>query len=180
MPKTLLITGTVGVGKTTTANAISTLLRRRNTPHALIDLDALRTAYPSPPSDPFNETLGLANLTAVSRNYRAAGAEVLVIATVVETKAMVGEVAKASGVGDADMVVVRLVAREEVVQERIGRRYWGANEGEGEEAEEEWHRQRAKELERVMEEAGLPGVVLDAGGPVVDVAARALMELEEF
>nr|WP_220093533.1 zeta toxin family protein [Flexivirga caeni] len=47
-PRTLLITGTVGAGKTTTAYAVGDLLRARELPHAVIDLDELHRLWPAP------------------------------------------------------------------------------------------------------------------------------------
>jgi adenylylsulfate kinase len=86
-PAALLITGTVGVGKTTTAEAVGALLREGATPYAVIDLDTLRNAWPSPRTDPFNEHLMLANLHAVAHNHLSAGAVRLVLAGVLEDPA---------------------------------------------------------------------------------------------
>ena len=84
--RALLLTGTVGVGKTTTADAVGARLRVRGVPHAVVDLDELRRCWPAPPDDPFHAALGLANLAAVARAYRAAGAERLVLAGVCESR----------------------------------------------------------------------------------------------
>ena len=42
--RALFLNGTVGAGKTTTADAIGSLLQESATPHAIIDLDWLRHA----------------------------------------------------------------------------------------------------------------------------------------
>jgi adenylylsulfate kinase-like enzyme len=177
MPSSLLITGTTGVGKTATASAISALLRSRGTPHALVDLDRIRDFCPASTSDPHNEELGLLNLAAVAKNYRAAGADVLIIATAVESAAMCARLAHASGVDEGDLAVVRLVAPAEVVQARLESRAAAGGETADEVA---WSKRRAPELEAIMEEAEIPGAVVSADAPLLDVAARALRELEEL
>lgn len=63
----LLITGTVGSGKTTVAQAIGGLLVDQRTAHAVVDLDELRRAWPPPTEDRFNHTLELVNLMAPSQ-----------------------------------------------------------------------------------------------------------------
>lgn len=67
----LLITGTVGSGKTTVAETISELLVERGMTHAVVDLDQLRLSWPPPVGDRFNYALELANLRAVAANYWA-------------------------------------------------------------------------------------------------------------
>ena len=82
--RALLLVGAVGVGKTTTADAIGDELEGRGVPGAVIDLDAIRRGWPAPPGDCFNSAIELANLRAVAQNFREAGAEVLVAAGVME------------------------------------------------------------------------------------------------
>ena len=67
----LVITGPVGVGKTTVAAALSELLGQADLAHAVIDLDWLRWCYPSPANDPFHLELGIQNLAAVWSHYQA-------------------------------------------------------------------------------------------------------------
>lgn len=75
-PRSLLITGAVGVGKTTTMEAAAALLAERGLPGAMVDIDAIRRAWPAPEADRFHEGLQLANLQAMCRNFRAVGAGV--------------------------------------------------------------------------------------------------------
>lgn len=74
----VVITGPVGVGKTTTAGALSDLLKQHDMLHTMIDMDALRVTYPSPPDDRFNERLGHRNLADVTRNARVVGSTRLI------------------------------------------------------------------------------------------------------
>ncbi len=82
----LLVTGPVGVGKTTVGSEISALLNRAGEPHAFVDMDSLRWCHPSPPHDPFNIALAMRNLAAVWANFRAAGAGRLILADVLESR----------------------------------------------------------------------------------------------
>jgi adenylylsulfate kinase-like enzyme len=72
--RALLITGTVGSGKTSVADALGDLLSGAGIPNAVIDIDGLRRAWPSPPDDPFQVELALRNLRAVARNEETAAA----------------------------------------------------------------------------------------------------------
>ena len=66
--RALLLTGTVGVGKTTRgARRSVTCCATPRCPNAVVDVDWLRAAWPAPPGDPFNEALALRNLAAVAR-----------------------------------------------------------------------------------------------------------------
>ena len=51
--KLLLISGPVGVGKTTVANELSTLLEVDGIAHTFVDLDALTYTFPRSASDAF-------------------------------------------------------------------------------------------------------------------------------
>lgn len=104
----LVVTGPVGVGKTTVALAASELLDQRGISHALVDADWLRWRYPRSSHDPFETALGLRNLAAVWANYRAAGAGRLILADVMESREAV--TAYLSAVPGAEVVVVRLCA----------------------------------------------------------------------
>ncbi|RII85092.1 adenylyl-sulfate kinase, partial [Clavibacter michiganensis subsp. insidiosus] len=77
MTDAVILTGTVGAGKTTTMHALGDLLAARGVRHALVDMDAVRLLHPAPPADPFQQELALRNLGDLSRNYREAGARVV-------------------------------------------------------------------------------------------------------
>lgn len=162
----LLLTGTVGAGKTTVAEEVGALLAARGVPHAVIDLDALRRVWPAPPGDPFNTALELANLRAVAANARAAGARVLVLAGVVEDVAGLEAHAEAAGL---PLAVVRLRVAPEEAERRLRERHRADPEGLA------WHLHRRGELEAVLDAAGLPGTTVDTTGLTPEeVAERAL------
>ena len=63
--RALLISGTVGAGKTTVADAVGDLLSARPIPNAVLDLDWLSRSWPCPPGDPFNVSMRLRNVRVV-------------------------------------------------------------------------------------------------------------------
>ncbi|WP_309104700.1 AAA family ATPase [Microbacterium sp.] len=117
----VFINGTSGVGKSSTLQALSAALKRKGTPHAVVDFDYLRLAWPAPPDDPYNLQLGLANLANLADNARQAGAEKLAVAYVVTRPEDVAAFAAALGV--PTMHVIRLRAEPEVVEARLRRRH---------------------------------------------------------
>ncbi|TBN58337.1 hypothetical protein EYE40_13565 [Glaciihabitans arcticus] len=148
---TIFINGTVGVGKTTLAEALSEL---ETEPHAIIDLDAIRRLYPAPPDDPFRHELELENLAAIAVNYRRAGAERFIVAGVIEEADEVRRYVAA--LRSTGVFVCRLVARPDVLEARIRRRH--ADDPDG----MTWHLTRAGELAKILEEEALDDLVLDA------------------
>lgn len=106
---TLLVTGTVGAGKTTVADEVAVLLGEQRIPYALIDLDWLCQLYPAPPEDRFREELMFRNLSAIWPNYRNEGVDYLVLANVIEETAHLERYEAA--VPEADITVVRVTAR---------------------------------------------------------------------
>ena len=159
----MIVTGPVGVGKTAVAIAISALLDQAEIRHAMIDMDHLRWCYPASADDPFEVALGLRNLAAVAANYRSAGAERLVVADVIESRADLARYRDA--VPGAAIVVIRLRARLETIVERLTARELGAGL--------EWHQRRAAELIEVMERARVEDVLVDTEGKS---AAEAALE----
>ena len=164
--KALFINGTVGAGKTTTAHEIGKLLQGRAIPHAIIDLDSLRNAWPSPPDDRFNLELELQNLAAVASNFRDAGAEILLVAGVSEVDAVRRRYEDALGI---PVTVCRLVIPLAHLRARIVARHPPG-------AEREWHLARTGELDAILQAAQVDDfivIVTDDDRPDA-VAARVL------
>jgi chloramphenicol 3-O-phosphotransferase len=162
MTDAVILTGTVGAGKTTTMHAVGALLAERGIPQALVDLDAVRLLHPAGPADPFQQELALRNLGDLSRNYREAGARVVVVAAVVEHA---GDLPRyADALGSRDPLLVRLAVDAEAVRARLDARH-------GDDAAAlAWHRARAPELAAIIEAA-------DLGGLAIDTTARTPAEV---
>jgi energy-coupling factor transporter ATP-binding protein EcfA2 len=164
---TILVTGPVGVGKTTLIDEMSGLLRAADIPHASVDFDQLTASYPrSPDDDMWGTTLGLANLAAMWRNYSALGADRLLIARVIEDrKELEGYRGAVPG---AEIVVVRLRASPSTLQQRVRQR----GEGRG----MQWHLDRAVELAPLMDEQRVEDVVVETEGRQPGELAREVLQ----
>jgi hypothetical protein len=147
----VILTGPVGVGKTTVATAIADLLDARDVPCALVDMDALRACFPRPADDPFHLALGYRNLAAIWTNVRAAGAGRLILADVVESPDLSPY---RQAIPGADITVVRLVASPETIAQRLRGREDGPSLA--------WHLDRAGELASLFERGGIGALVIDA------------------
>ena len=161
----LLITGPVGVGKTTVAHEAGTLLAAAGIPHAVVDLDAFACLSPSPPDDRHNTRIALKNLAAVWANYAPAGAERLVLARVIESRDELQPLRDA--VPGADMAVVRLRATHDVLTARVSGREVGSSRAR--------HLYRTIELAEQMERDRVEDHVVETSGRgVVDIAREVL------
>jgi predicted kinase len=165
-PGALLLTGTVGAGKSTTADHVGELLAERGVPHAVVDLDELRRSWPAPPGDPFQQDLELENLRAVAGVYRRRGAARLVLAGVLEDRAARAAYAAAVGV---PLTVCRLRLDVPAVRDRLDVRHAGSPSVLA------WHRHRAGELHAILEDARVEDAVVDVEGLApAEVAASVL------
>jgi chloramphenicol 3-O-phosphotransferase len=161
----VFLNGTVGVGKSTVADAISAI---EPGPHAVVDLDQLRRLHPAPRADVFNHELELRNLLALAANYREAGARRFILAGVIEEPAEVPRYVEA--LAAEGMLVCRLVAEPAVVERRLRSRH--ADDPEG----LEWHLHRAGELAGILEAAALDVVVVDTTVAAPQEVARRVRE----
>jgi len=124
MEKLLLISGPVGVGKTSVANELSHLLEVKGVAHTFIDLDALTYTYPRSEADPFGNELALENLAALWKNCRKRASKNLIIPRVIEHIDVALNISKAVGI--AEPVICRLAASDETLLKRIRRRELGS------------------------------------------------------
>ena len=118
--KVLVISGSMGSGKTTVLAEASDLLTAADIPHAAVDLDALRLGYlPAATAD----ELEIRNLAALWRNYAASGATRLLIAGALATS---DKRAQLQGViREATILVCRLRARLSTMERRVRARELG-------------------------------------------------------
>lgn len=154
MIDSIFLNGTVGVGKTTVAEALGELEAANGRAHAVIDLDQIRRCWPAPDGDPFGHEVELANLRDLVANYRVFGAEHFIVAGVIEDAAEIPRYEAA--LKSSGLLICRLEADAEVIEGRLTRRH--ADDPEG----LEWHREWAEELAGILVEAALDGLVLDA------------------
>lgn len=163
----LLLTGTVGVGKTAVAEAIGDLLRQRGVPHAVVDLDELRRAWPAATDDRFHTTVMLRNLSCVTASYLDAGFTTLVLAGVLETAE---DRARHAAAIDVPLTVCRLVADLDVVRRRLRGRHVGDHDGLA------WHLHRAGELAGIQDASAVEDLRVDVSSVSVPEAASRVLE----
>ena len=163
---TIIVTGPVGVGKSTVAEAMGYLLLAAKVPHANVDFDQL-TAGPRPTDDDvWGTKLGLSNLAAIWKNYQLAGARRLIIARVIESRSELDGFRQA--VPGADIVLVRLRAAAETLQARVRRR--------GPWRDMEWHLKRSVELGAQLDAQPFEDVLIETDDRDVTAVARDVLQ----
>lgn len=159
----LIITGSMGSGKTTVLSEASDILASRNISHGSIDLDALGTAYL--PSQANNDQLIYRNLRNVWENYAGIGLRRLLLARAIEDRAEL-ECCRGA-VSAASVVICRLTASVETMQARVQNRETGI-----------WRDRyigRVIELNAVLDSAHLEDfALLNENRPITDVAYEML------
>ncbi len=112
--KVLVLSGSMGSGKTTVLGEASDLLGAAEILHAAIDLDTLASGHlPAAASD----DLLIRNLAAVCNNYAAAGITRLLLSEVLDTAAKREQLRQT--IPGAEIVVCRLRATLDTMQQRI-------------------------------------------------------------
>ncbi len=160
----LVISGSMGSGKTTVLSEVSDLLIEASVPHAAIDLDWLSVMYPRPGR--YGEQLLFANLAAVWPVYAAAGAQRLLVARVVEDRSELARYRQA--VPGAEILVCRLTAPIATMRERVRSREPGMFQAQG--------IARSAELADILERARAEDFTVDNGDkrPITAVAREVL------
>jgi hypothetical protein len=160
----IVLTGTVGVGKSTIATVIHDLLFERKIAHACVDIDWLRMGWPE--RGHWNYAVAMANLASAWNNFHDAGAGRLVIVDVVEQRAHLKRYRDA--VPGAAIQVCRLTAPASIREQRIAVREQGASR--------DWHLARSIELDAILDAADVADFVVDNGDrPMADVANEVLV-----
>jgi predicted kinase len=162
----VVITGPPGVGKSTTAVALSDLLAQREIAHALIDMDHLRWNIPAPEDDPRNVQLGLKHLGWLAGSYREAGAKWLIVVDVVPTESPHGMFE--SVIPGSTASIVRLRLPLDVIRERITLRE--------PEVQHDWFMDKAELVAGAYDEFQVGDIVVDCGDRTADDIAREIVE----
>ncbi|KDA44269.1 AAA family ATPase [Frankia sp. BMG5.23] len=156
----IIVTGPSGSGKTTTCWEIREILRNKDIPHALVDLDNIRWCHVPGSRDRYNRMLVLKNLSALWRNFQEAGATHLVLSGVVENHAEVVELEGA--VPGARVQVFRLHLDDNELERRIRQREQGLGLDR--------NLARARELSEIMDRNSVGSHVVNAGRELTEIA----------
>jgi hypothetical protein len=162
--KVIVISGSMGSGKTTVMAEASDLLTASGVVHVAIDLDALGVGHL--PDDGWND-LTYRNLASVWENYAAAGATRLLIAEAVESREELHQIQRA--ISGSEVVVCRLKAKLATMQQRVLVRERGMLQ--------EQFVARVAELEMQLDDAQLEDFTIanDDDGSVTEVAREVLV-----
>jgi hypothetical protein len=124
MDSLLIITGTMGAGKTSALGEASDILALKGITHAAIDLDSLGLALL--PSAASSDGAMYRNLQSVCENYSSLGVRRLLLARAIENRA---ELELCRGIVSAsNTVVCRLTASIEVMEQRVRLRESGVSQ----------------------------------------------------
>ena len=163
-----VVTGPIGVGKSTVLRNADALLAGAGILHASVELeDVARFWGPQPAGGNTRPDVAHRNLASVWANYRAAGADRLLLSLLMERRSDLSFVRDA--IPDAHITVVRLHARLAVIEGRVRSREPATSEQELSAAR--WWVSR-------LEGSTFADHLVDNGGrPVREVAANVLRVL---
>ena len=159
----LILNGTIGSGKSTIGMAIHEVLISKDIPHAFLDLDQLTYSWPQ--KGPFNNDAMFESLSQLWPIYKAAGADRLVLARVIEQWDTLKQYEQA--LGPCTFTVVRLKASEETRTSRISKREFGDAFN--------WHLNRTVELETILEKNGTSSFIIQNEGKTPEEVAMEVL-----
>ncbi|MEM7364861.1 MAG: AAA family ATPase [Pseudomonadota bacterium] len=162
-PQTIILSGTVGAGKTTVGLAAQELLAARKIPSAFLDVDQFTYLWPE--TDPFNQELAFESLRSLWPVYANRGAERLILARVVITTETLERYARE--LGGAEITLVRITAPLDVRVARLKQREYGESQ--------RWHLERTSELDEILIAAGIEDHVIANEGDTPAEAAEAVL-----
>jgi hypothetical protein len=165
MEMLLVITGTMGAGKTHVLAEASDILALQGIVHAAIDLDALGLAHL--PAAAETEGVMYRNLQSLCENYASLGVRRLLLARAMEDRA---ELELCSGlVSASNTVVCRLSASIETMEQRIRLRESGVSRRD--------YITRVTELNAILDRAQLENfTITNENRPLTDVAHELLVK----
>ena len=158
----IVISGSMGSGKTTVMAEASDLLTASGIAHAAIDLDGLGVGHVSRGE---SADIPYRNLASVWENYAAAGATRLLIAAAVESRAELDRTREA--IPGSEVIVCRLKAGVDTMQQRVRAREPGMLQ--------EKLLARVAELETLLEDVQLEDFSLINDHRSVTEVARELL-----
>lgn len=161
----LVLSGSVGSGKSTIGGCLARILRDRDMPHALVDHGWLAYSWPVAPDDRWNERVAARNLACVWSNFRSAGAERLIYCRVLEARSLLRNVTGA--IPGAAVTVVQLRVLLGLIRQRLFRR----------EPEPDWYLDAATALTSRLDASDVADFVVDNGERAPDEVAAEILGL---
>jgi len=168
MVRAVLISGTLGAGKTRIAEEIGDVLSRRGSRCGVVDLDWLCQMDPPPTDDRFNDRLAFANLAAIWPNYVAAGIQYFVVARVVENASDRAHYEEA--LPGVQLKIVRLEASSATCRARLTQRQ---PEGHS----RDWHLGRTDTLAGILKDLALDDFVVQNDERSAEDVANEIISL---
>ena len=160
----LIITGTMGAGKTAVLGEASDILAQRQIVHAAIDLDALGIAYL--PSAARSDGVMYDNLRSICRNYAAQGVQRFLLARALEDDTQLRLCRDI--IPAANTVVCRLTASIETMKRRVQMRDLGISQRE--------YVARVAKLNGILDRAQLEDfAVTNEDRPLAEVAIEVMV-----
>jgi hypothetical protein len=161
----LIITGTMGAGKTAVLGEASDILAQRQIVHAAIDLDAFGLAHL--PSAARSDGVMYDNLRSICRNYAALGVQRFLVARAIEDSTQLKLCRDI--IPAVDTVVCRLTASIEEMERRVHVRDLGISQRE--------YVARVAKLNVILDRARLEDfAVTNENRPLTDVALEMLVK----
>ena len=164
----VVITGTIGAGKTTSAEALSELMHARRVRHALIEVDWLGQVYPADAGDvpPYNFDLSMANLAAIWPNFVAKGIRYAIVTMTLENQQQLDALRVA--MPGCDLTVALATASPTTIATRITARDHGRLRDD--------FLTRTEALAATIEQAGLHSLTFSTDDRPRDEMAKDLCE----
>jgi hypothetical protein len=163
----LIITGTMGAGKTAVLGEASDILAQRRIVHAAVDLDAFGLAHL--PSAARSDGVMYDNLRSICRNYAALGVQRFLVARAIEDRTQLKLCRDI--IPAVNTVVCRLTASLEAMERRVQIRDLGI-----------WQREyvaRVAKLNVILEHARLEDfAITNENRSLTDVALEMLVKAE--
>ena len=161
----LIITGTMGAGKTSVLGEASDILALRGIAHAAIDLDALGLAHL--PSAASGDGVMYRNLQSFCENYSSVGVKRLLLARAIEDCAELDRCRDI--VAASNTAVCRLSASIETMERRVKQRESGVSRGN--------YVARVAKLNTILERAQLENfTITNENRQLSDVAHELLLK----
>jgi hypothetical protein len=161
--KVLIISGSMGAGKTAAMGEASDVLLSRHINHAAIDLDIVAT--PLLP-ERLSHDVYLKNVASLFDNCRSAGIERALVAVVIENAIQLEELRTASHA--TEIIVCRLTAAQQTMAARLRTRDPGVRQEEFVE--------RSRMLDAILTAAGVEDFSIDNDGRDVTAVATELLQ----